>query len=220
MPAWVVTNTVMFIAFEGLDGSGKSTLIQSLATWLKGRGHDLIVTREPGGTPLAEEIRQLLLRVGSEVPAPRTELLLYEAARAQHVAQVIAPALQAGKWVLCDRFIASTVAFQCFARKLPRQEVDWLNHFAIESSVPDLTILLDLPVTESLSRTNHRNQKSGLGNDRFEREKCEFHEAVRQGYLTQAREEPAKWLVVDANESREMILKNVQAALEAKLCDS
>src|SRR3954464_7993655 len=119
-----------FLVFEGLDGSGKSTLIERLAEELKRRGLDLILTREPGGTPLAEDIRKILLRTDAEVPHARTELLLYEASRAQHVERVIKPALRDGRWVLCDRFTASSVSFQSFARKLPRTEIDWLNNYA------------------------------------------------------------------------------------------
>lgn len=206
----------MFLVFEGLDGSGKSTLIQSLAGWLKGQGRDLLLTREPGGTPLAEEIRRLLLRVHDEIPYPRTELLLYEAARAQHVEYIIAPALKAKKWVLCDRFIASTVAFQCFARKLNRTDVDWLNAYAIQSSQPNLTVLLDLTVEESLRRTAHRNQKAGQSNDRFEQEKMDFHEAVRQGYLAQAKASPHNWMILDAMASREEIFEQLKKELEKR----
>jgi len=116
-----------FIVFEGLDGSGKSTLIRGLEQELNARGKRLKLTREPGGTPLAEDIRKLLLRTDAEVPVPATELLLYAASRAQHVAGVIQPALKKGEWVICDRFSASSVAFQSYARGVDRGTVDWLN---------------------------------------------------------------------------------------------
>jgi len=185
-----------FLVFEGLDGSGKSTLIRGLEAELRKRGLGLRLTREPGGTPLAEDIRRLLLRTDGEAPVPATELLLYAASRAQHVESVIRPALVRGEWVLCDRFTASTVAFQCFARKLVRSEVDWLNVFATKGLCPDLTILLDLSVEESRKRQSGR---SGVAADRMEKESEEFHQAVREGYLAQAKENPSEWLVLDAN---------------------
>lgn len=202
-----------FIVFEGLDGSGKSTLMRSLAEHLRGQQKNLIMTREPGGTPLAEEIRNLLLRKGDETPVPRTEVLLYQASRAQHVDRVIEPALKDGKWVLCDRFFASTVAFQCFARGLSRADIDWLNSYATNKRSPHLTVLLDLPVQESLSRIEQRNLKLGSESDRMEAEKLSFHEAVRQGYLEQAKENPTSWLVLDAKKSPEAIFDELLTTL-------
>jgi dTMP kinase len=205
-----------FIAFEGLDGSGKSTLITSLTGELTRRSVDYVLTREPGGTPLAEEIRHILLRKGDEVPDARTEVLLYEASRAQHVAKVIKPALDAKKWVLCDRFFGSTVSFQCFARGLERKDVDWLNLYATGGLKPDFTVLLDLPATESLKRIALRNQKTGELQDRMESEKINFHENVRQGYLTQAKEAPAEWLVLDATGTRESLFEQLLSELESR----
>jgi dTMP kinase len=205
-----------FIAFEGLDGSGKSTLIDRLAKQLKSSGQTLVLTREPGGTPLAEAIRGLLLRTGNEVPVPRTEVLLYEAARAQHVESVIRPALKMGQWVLCDRFYASTVAFQAFARGLNRADIDWLNNYATAGLKPELTVLLDLPVDISLARMNRRNRDSGQGDDRFEAEKKGFHESVRRGYLQQANEDPAGWLVLDAQRKPEEIFSDLIKVLEER----
>lgn len=204
-----------FLVFEGLDGSGKSTLIELLAKDLKAEGYSYILTREPGGTPLAEDIRNLLLRTDAEPPVANTELLLYAASRAQHVAKVIRPALERSSWVLCDRFTASSVAFQCFARGLSRAAVDDLNRFAQDGIEPDLTILLDLTVAESRRRQMDRGAGNAKGNsthaqpgddanahaehaDRMERESREFHERVRKGYLAQAKEQPGKWLVIDA----------------------
>lgn len=203
-----------FLVFEGLDGSGKSTLIERLAATLKTRGLDLILTREPGGTPLAEDIRKILLRTDAEAPCARSELLLYEASRAQHVDRVIRPALKGGQWVVCDRFAASTVAFQCFARGLARNEVDWLNAYAIAGVEPDLYVLLDLTVEESRKRRTGRNQGQGTEDDRFEREKRDFHEAVRQGYLAQAKEEPGRWLVLDATQSPDALFMDLLKNLE------
>lgn len=205
-----------FLVFEGLDGSGKSTLIQLLSSTLQARGRSYRLTREPGGTPLAEEIRRLLLRTNGESPVAPTELLLYSASRAQHVAHVIRPSLEKGEWILCDRFSASTVAFQCFARGLPRNDIDWLNTFAQQGTEPDLYVLLDLTVQESQRRQSGRSSGSGQESDRMERESEKFHEAVRQGYLTQAKERPAQWLVLDANEKPETLLSHVLMELEKR----
>jgi dTMP kinase len=203
-----------FIVFEGVDGSGKSTLIKSLATELTNQAKPYILTREPGGTPLAEEIRKLLLRVENEVPSPRTELLLYEASRAQHVDRVILPALDAGKWVVCDRFAASSVAFQSYARGLPLADVEWLNQYAIDRAQPDLTVLLDLSIDESQRRLQSRIKSDGGTHDRLENEKRQFHEKVRQGYLEQARANPSGWLVLDATLSPTDLFKELMRNLK------
>ena len=202
-----------FIVFEGLDGSGKSTLMRTLSEHLRLQQKNFIVTREPGGTPLAENIRGLLLRRDGEPPCARTEVLLYQASRAQHVDNVIEPALKSKHWVLCDRFYASTIAFQCFARGLDRKDIDWLNNYATSSRRPHLTVLLDLPVSESLSRIEQRNLKLGSESDRMEAEKLSFHESVRQGYLAQAKEDPENWLVIDANKSPSELFEILRANL-------
>lgn len=199
-----------FISFEGLDGSGKSTLIAGVRRFLESNGSKVLVTREPGGTPLAEEIRHLILRNGQDAPVSTTEILLYEASRAQHVAKVIQPALEAGRVVLCDRFSESTVAFQCFARGLPRTEVDRLNRFAEQGSRPELVVLLDLTVEESRRRQTARTSGDPeAGPDRIEKEADEFHEKVRQGFLSQVKEEPHRWFVLDAALSADRLLESV-----------
>ena len=203
-----------FLAFEGLDGSGKSTLIERLSAELSALGERSLVTHEPGGTPLAEEIRSLLLRVGSDPPSSRGELLLYEASRAQHVDRVIRPALERGEWVICDRFVASTVAFQCWGRGLDRATVDWLNDFAMGGCRPALTVLLDLPVTEAASRQKRRASESGRGADRMELEDRPFHESVRAGYLAQASEAPDEWLVLDARAASDVLYAQLRAHLK------
>jgi dTMP kinase len=194
----------LFIAFEGLDGSGKSTLIQGLKDHLMVIGRSLTVTREPGGTPLAEDIRRLLLRADAEIPVVATELLLYAASRSQHVAGVIRPALEKGDWVLCDRFSASSVSFQSFARGVDRKTVDWLNIFAQQGTEPDLYVFVDVTVDESERRQESR-QSAGQKADRMESEKRPFHEKVRSGYLAQASEKPDRWLVLDGALSREAL---------------
>lgn len=205
-----------FLVFEGLDGSGKSTLIQGLAAALRDRTLSHLLTREPGGTPLAEEIRRMILRTDGESPVAVTELLLYAASRAQHVARVIQPALMRSEWVLCDRFAASTVAFQGFARGLPRAEIDWLNCFAQQGVRPDLYFLLDVSVAATQRRAAERGHESGTGADRMEREPGAFHEAVRQGYLAQAREAPEDWVVLDATKKPEALLQDALGVLREK----
>lgn len=207
-----VVGRSFFLVFEGLDGSGKSTLIQGLTKELESRGLKFRLTREPGGTPLAEDIRKLLLRTDGEAPVASTELLLYAASRAQHVAGVIQPALKEGTWVLCDRFSASTVAFQCFARGLDRTKIDWLNTFAQQGTDPDLYVLVDVTVDESERRQSKRIE-GGQKADRMESEAREFHENVRRGYLAQAKENPSGWLVLDGTQTPE----GLKAELISKL---
>jgi dTMP kinase len=202
-----------FVVFEGLDGSGKSTLISFLESELNRRSISFCRTREPGGTPLAEEMRGLLLRVGAEVPSVRAELLLYQAARNQHVHNLIAPALKRGDWVICDRFTASSVAFQSFARGVERKYVDWLNDFAVGEFKPDLNILLDLPAEVSLSRVAGRAVSQGQNHDRFEIEPIDFHRRVREGFLTQANEDPQRWLVLDATKTPQEMSHSLQQEL-------
>lgn len=187
-----------FIAFEGLDGSGKSSLIQGLADILKSQSIPFITTREPGGTPLAEELRELIIRTTHEAPVPRCELLLYQAGRAQHVDKLIRPALKEGKWVITDRFAASSVAFQAGGRNIPQKDVDWLNHYATAGLEPDLYVLLDLPVEESEKRRNSRTQATGQPLDRFEQEAADFHERVRKKYLEIANAHSKNWLILSS----------------------
>ncbi len=205
----------LFIAFEGLDGSGKSTLIQGLKEHLTVIGRSSTLTREPGGTPLAEDIRRLLLRTDAEVPVVATELLLYAASRSQHVAGVIHPALEKGDWVLCDRFSASSVSFQSFARGVDRKTVDWLNTFAQQGTEPDLYVFVDLTVAESELRQANR-QSGGQKADRIESEKRPFHEKVRIGYLAQAAETPDRWLVLNGTLSREALKELLIAKLRER----
>lgn len=210
-----------FVVFEGLDGSGKSTLLESVVQELSKLGLRLVTTREPGGTRLSEAIRRLLLaqpeaRASSsdgsnsdlwdEVPSPVTELLLYEAARAQNVDQVIRPALASGAWVLADRYSPSTVAFQAHARGLDLEMVGQLNKVAEQGCRPDLIVLVDLPAEEGQRRLA---QRSAGVRDRMESERAEFHERVRQGYLAQAQEEPSRWLVLNGLERPELLLRKV-----------
>lgn len=190
-----------FIVFEGLDGSGKTTLIKKLAEELSHKNISYVQTREPGGSKLGDELRHMILRTTGEAPVPRAELLMYEAARAQHVDILIRPSLAQNKWVLCDRFSASSLAFQAGGRKISESAVEWLNAFATDNLTPDLTVLLDLTVEESEKRRASRNEAS----DRMEQENKEFHERIRQNFLKQARENSSKWLVLDASLSPEQL---------------
>ena len=194
-----------FVVFEGLDGSGKSSLMRALEEVLAKRQVPFVRTREPGGTPLGDEIRELILRKSGQAPTARTELLLYEASRAQHVDLVIAPALQQKKWVLCDRFSASSIAFQAGGREISTSEVETLNAFATQGLSADLTVLLDLSVEESKKRRQGRSTQTGEAEDRIEAEAEAFHERVRQSFLTQARQHSQKWLVLDASQTPEQL---------------
>jgi dTMP kinase len=194
-----------FIVFEGLDGSGKSSLISAFEGALQKQSIPFIRTREPGGTPLGEELRQIILRTNGEAPCPRTELLLYEAIRAQHVEKVIQPALAKGLWVLCDRFAASSIAFQAGGREIKEEEVVQLNTFATKGLEADLTVLLDLPVEVSQQRIHGRNHQTGEGVDRIELEKKDFHERVRNSFLQQSQGQK-KWLVLNSQNTTDSML--------------
>lgn len=202
-----------FIVFEGLDGAGKSSLIEGLKQKLLEMQQDFVFTREPGGTPLAEELREIILRNEGEAPCPRTELLLYEAARAQHVHHFIQPALKEKKWVICDRFTASTFAFQKGGRSLNETDIHWLNSFATDGLKPDITVLLDLPVEVSRKRTNQRVEATGVEKDRFELEADDFHQKVRNAYLELAHLEKDSWIILDATKSPEDVKKDFFNAL-------
>lgn len=203
---------MFFLAFEGLDGSGKSSLMAQLETHLRSQQISCIKTREPGGTWLGDQLRQLILNKTSEHPSPRTELLLYEASRAQHVDRIIRPALQQKQWVLCDRFTASSIAFQAGGRQISEDQVEWLNHFATDNLKPDLNILLDLSVEESRRRQEKRASEA----DRMESEEEAFHERVRRGFLKQTVAEPKLWLVLDASLTPEELFQNLLAELKRR----
>lgn len=208
-----------FLVFEGLDGSGKSTLIQNLKRELERRGEKVLLTREPGGTPLGEELRTVLLKNSSHPPSPRTEVLLYEAIRAEHVERVILPARAQGKWILCDRFFASTIAFQVFGRGLQQKDTEWLNHYATQGLQPDLTIFVEVSAEVSQSRVQSRVTAGGAVADRFENEEKAFHQRVEEGYRVQAREQaqgPSPWLCLKGESSPEGLVHAVIEKLTEK----
>ncbi|HUV36130.1 MAG TPA: dTMP kinase [Patescibacteria group bacterium] len=189
-----------FITFEGIEGSGKSTVAKAFHEALGGAGHRVLLAREPGGTELSEAIRDLLLDPARSDVTPETELLLYLASRAQLVRQVIVPALVEGVNVICDRFMDASVAYQGWARGLGEDLVERLNAFAVGGAVPDVTYLLDLPVDEGFRRgPEHREGEGVRRKDRLEREDRFFHERVREGYLRLAGREHERFAVVDAS---------------------
>ncbi|CAI8874585.1 MULTISPECIES: dTMP kinase [Pseudomonas] len=200
--------TGLFITLEGPEGAGKSTNREYLAERLRAAGIEVLLTREPGGTPLAERIREVLLTPGDEVMNPDTELLLVFAARAQHLAEVIRPALARGAVVLCDRFTDSTYAYQGGGRGLSVERIATLEQFVQGELRPDLTLVFDLPVEVGLARASARGRL-----DRFELEGRVFFDAVRQAYLKRAAADPARYLLVDAAQP----LSRVQQALDALL---
>jgi len=198
------------IVFEGLDGSGKSSLMSALEQELKIKNTPCLRTREPGGTKLGDEIREIILRTEGASPTARTELLLYEASRAQHVDEVIRPHLQKKYWILCDRFTASSIAFQAGGRSISEEWVEQLNHFATDGVSADLTVLLDLSVEESRKRRSQRESMSGSRQDRIESEADSFHERVRSSFLAQANQNPDRWLVLDASQTPEVLIEKLK----------
>jgi dTMP kinase len=188
-----------FLTVEGIEGVGKSTQVPRLARALAERAIACVLTREPGGTPLAEKIRELVLAPGSEVLPDAAELLLMFAARSVHLENFIKPHLEAGTWVICDRFTDATYAYQGAGRGFAFDSILQLEHLVQGTMRPDLTLLLDVPVAAGLERARARNAGAAhAAADRFERERAEFFERVREGYLTRAAAEPERIAVIDA----------------------
>ena len=191
----------VLVTFEGIEGCGKTTQMKMAGDYLKERQIRFIATEEPGGTPLGRKIREILLNKSSFEIGAEAEMLLFFAARAQHVRDVIFPALRDGFWVLCDRFSDATIAYQGFGRGIPAENViTQINHFSSAALKPDLTFLFDLPVETGLGRA--MNRIAGIrglpAEDRFEHEDMDFHRRVKEGYLTLAKQEPARFRVIDA----------------------
>ncbi len=207
------------ITFEGSEGGGKTTQISLLAEALRARGHDVVETREPGGTPIGQTLRQLLLRPSTGQPtdplAPSAELLLMLADRAQHIHEVILPSLQAGRIVLCDRYADSTTAYQGYGRGFDLAEVARLNAFVCSACRPQLTFVLDLPVTVGMERANAR--RGGAAIDHFEAASASFHERVREGFLAIARAEPERVCLIDATQDIEAVHTTVLAGVRNRL---
>lgn len=198
-----------FITFEGVEGCGKTTQIARLRDHLESRGLSVVVTREPGGTPISEAIRAILLDPAYTEMAPMTELLLYAAARAQHVAERIRPALAEGRIVLCDRFADSTTAYQGAARRLEATFMGMLHESATGGLWPDVTILIDVPVETGLRRAARARQS-----DRIENESLAFHERVRRGFLDLAAREPGRIHIVDGTAAPEAVGRAIRSLVD------
>ena len=198
-----------FITIEGTEGVGKTTNIEFIQNWLSQRGVEFISTREPGGTPLAEQVRELLLTPREEKVGDATELLLMFAGRAQHLDQVILPALNSGSSVLCDRFTDASYAYQGFGREMDCSLIAQLEQIVQGDLRPDLTLILDIPVEIGLKRASERSTP-----DRFEQEKIEFFDRVRHGYLKIAEDNLGRCAVIDASQSLEEVQASIEAVLE------
>ena len=207
----------MFITLEGIEGSGKTTQIPNIVTYLRNQGHDCVVTREPGGTKIGQKIRAILLDPDSADLDPLAELLLYTADRAQHLHEIVYPSLKKGKTVLCDRYFDATVAYQSFARGLDIDLINGLHRMVLDDLKPDLTILLDLPVDVGLSRAwKQIDNGTRTGREtRFEEEQLDFHERVRAGYLHIAQCEKERFQVVDAAGDVDSVYREIIEILAA-----
>jgi len=204
-----------FITFEGGEGSGKSTHAKRLAAQLRSAGLDVVLTREPGGSPGAEIIRHILLSGAAKPLGAETETILFAAARDDHVREVIRPALIAGKWVVCDRFIDSTRVYQGAVGKVDAKLIRGLERVTVGAAMPDLTFVLDVPATVGLARAKHRR---GTGEvDRFESETVEFHEELRRAYRRLAEDEPRRVLIVDGRAPKEVVAERIWATVKERL---
>jgi len=201
-----------FITIEGGEGAGKSTMMDRMVAWLENAGHRVVRTREPGGTHLAEKLREILLDRNNIFLSGRAELLLMFAARAQHLEELIRPALDRGDWVLCDRFTDATWAYQGGGRGLPLHEIESLETLVHGDLQPDLTLLLDLPVELGLKRAAERSQA-----DRFEQESTVFFEKVRDAYLERAEAAPERFAVIDAARSMEEVWSQIDSVLRERM---
>jgi len=208
------THVRRFITFEGIEGSGKTTQIQLLSNRVEELGIDHLLTREPGGTPIGDQIRNLVLDARNKAMTPTCELLLYAAARAQHIEQVIRPAIEAGRLVLCDRFLDATMAYQGYGRGIRHDLIDALHGLETLSLRPDLTFLFDIDARVGLERARGRDTTAATQLTRFEQEGLAFHERVRAGYLEMARQEPGRFVIVDARGSVETVQRRVGEAID------
>ena len=204
-----------FVTFEGGEGAGKTTQIQRAAQWLRESGIEVVLTREPGGTSRGEQLRKILLERNEEPMPQSCELLLMFAARATRLANLIEPAVARGAWVLCDRFTDATYAYQGGGRGIPTGDIDALVQIVHPHRQPDRTVLLDLPVAEGMARAHLRNGADGP--DRFESERVDFFERVRQCYLDRAARDPARFRIVDAGGDVEQVAVAVRAAVASLL---
>lgn len=207
-----VVTRACFITLEGLEGAGKTSRLVDLKVFLEQRGKSVLATREPGGTALGERLRELLLTPEQGPMAPLTELLLMFAARSEHVTQLILPALEAGQWVLCDRYVDASYAYQGAGRNLGEAPVAALEALLPARARPDLTLLLDLPVEAGLARARSRSAA-----DRFEQETVAFHQRVRDAYLARARQHPQRYCVIDAAADPDEVRAAIERVVERLL---
>ena len=203
----------MFITFEGPDGSGKTTQARLLAEWLRERGYEAVLSREPGGTDIGDQIRTVLHDPANDAMDARTEILLYSASRAQHVAQRIRPALAAGQIVVSDRYADSTLAYQGYGRGLDLETLRQITDFCTGGLTPDLTLYLDIPPEEGLER----RQVGGDEWNRLDAEALEFHQRVRAGYLRLIKGEPERWVVVHGDRPVEEVQEEIRGVVEERL---
>ncbi len=204
----------MFITFEGIEGSGKTTQLQRLAGHLRGRGRTVVTTKEPGGTPTADRIRAILLDSQSVID-PIAEVLLFEASRRQHVVEVIRPAMTRGEVVLCDRFADATLAYQGFGRLINLDQLRTMNRWATGDLDPELTLIFDLPEQVGLSRARRRNAGAAEDEGRFEAENLRFHRRVREGYLALAAEN-ARYAIVNADGTEDEVFERLLATVRER----
>ena len=203
----------MFITLEGPEGSGKSSQLPGLAEFLRNSGYRVVETREPGGTAVGDQIREVLMNLENVTIVPRTEILLFLAARAQHVEGLIKPALEAGNIVLCDRFGDSTLAYQGYGHQTDLNTLRSLLDFSTGGLKPDLTLLLDVPVVEGFKR----KQGNQVEWNRLDAYAEAFHKRVRQGYLALAKQEPERWLIIDASQDKEKVQEAMRTAVINRL---
>jgi len=204
----------MFITLEGPEGSGKSSHIAPLAEELRQRGYDVVITREPGGTPIGDEIREVILSLKNTDMHATTEILLFQAGRAQHVHQLIIPSLEAGKIVLCDRYADSTLAYQGYGHQTDLGKLSQMIEFATGGLQPDLTLLLDVDVSVGLSRRSSAEDDSW---NRLDAKAKDFHQRVRDGYHRMVSQQPERWVVIDAGQPLEKVQADILAVVLGKL---
>ena len=204
----------LFITLEGPEGSGKTSAINKVKEILESEGHQIVMTREPGGTNISEQIREVILNKENTSMDPRTEALLYAASRRQHLVEKIWPSVKEGKIVICDRYLDSSLAYQGFARNLGVEDILRINMYATENTFPDLTLLFDLDPEIGLGRINADKNREV---NRLDLEKLSFHKAVREGYLKLAKMYPERFVIIDASKSKEEVVQQTLKAIEERL---
>ncbi len=204
----------LFITLEGPEGSGKTSAINKVKEILESEGHQIVMTREPGGTNISEQIREVILNKENTSMDPRTEALLYAASRRQHLVEKIWPSVKEGKIVICDRYLDSSLAYQGFARNLGVEDILRINMYATENTFPDLTLLFDLDPEIGLGRINADKNREV---NRLDLEKLSFHKAVREGYLKLAKMYPERFVIIDASKSKEEVVAQTLKAIEERL---